>query len=99
MKFISVRDLRTSPAKIWKDLGYEKEIVITNNGRPIALLTPLSEETLEESVKAVRQARAIAAIKSIQASSIKEEKNRITEEEIEREIAETRKSYSKRKLY
>ncbi len=92
MKFISVRDLRTSPAQVWKDLGYEKEIVITNNGRPIALLTPLSEENLEESLKAVRQARAIAAIKNIQAASIKEGRDSVTEEEIEREIAETRKS-------
>jgi antitoxin (DNA-binding transcriptional repressor) of toxin-antitoxin stability system len=95
MKFISVRDLRTTPAQVWKDLDYEKEIVITNNGRPIALLTPLSEENLEESLKAVRQARAIAAIKKIQASSIREGKNKITEEEIEREIAETRKDRSK----
>ena len=87
-----MRDLRTSPAKIWKELGYEKEIVITNNGRPIALLTPLSEENLEESLRALRQARAIAAIKKIQATSIKEGKDRITEGEIESEIAETRKS-------
>lgn len=92
MKFISVRDLRTSPAKVWKDLGYEKEIVITNNGRPIALLTPLSDKNLEESLKALRQARAIAAIKNIQATSVKEGKYRITEEEIEREISEARKS-------
>lgn len=95
MKFITVRDLRTSSAKIWKELSYEKEIVITNNGRPIALMTPLSEENLEESLKAVRQALAISAIKNIQEASIKEGKDRISKEEIESEIAETRKSQSK----
>ena len=92
MKFITVRDLRTSPAKIWKDLPDEKEMIITSNGRPIALLTPLSDDNLEESLKAIRQARAINAVQTLQSKSIKNGKNRITEEEIEREIAKTRKS-------
>ena len=91
MKFITVRDLRTSPAKIWKDLPDEKEMIITNNGRPIALLTPLSDENLEESLKAVRQARAINAVKTLQSESIKNGGNRITEEDIVQEIIETRK--------
>ena len=92
MKFITVRDLRTTPAKIWKELPDEKEIIITNNGRPIALLTPLSDKNLEESLKAIRQARAINAVKNMQRESIKNGRNRITEEQIEREIDETRKS-------
>ena len=91
MKFITVRDLRTSPAKIWKDLPNEKEMIITNNGRPIALLTPLSDENLEDSLKAVRQARAINAVKNLQSESIKNGGNRITEEDIVQEIIETRK--------
>ena len=92
MKFITVRDLRTTPAKIWKELPDEKEMIITNNGRPIALLTPLSDKNLEESLKAIRQARAINAVKNMQRESIKNGRNRITEEQIEREIDETRKS-------
>ena len=92
MKFITVRDLRTTPAKIWKDLPSEQEMVITNNGHPIALLTPLSDENLEESLKAIRQARAINAIKNLQSESLKTGRNRITEEEIEAEIAASRKS-------
>jgi antitoxin (DNA-binding transcriptional repressor) of toxin-antitoxin stability system len=38
MKFITVRDIRSSPAAIWKRLPEEQEMVITNNGKPIALL-------------------------------------------------------------
>jgi len=33
MKFLSVRDLRSQSAKIWKELPAEKEMVITSNGR------------------------------------------------------------------
>ena len=78
MKFITVRDLRTTTAKIWRDLPIEQEMVITNNGHPIALLTPLSDENLEESLKAIRQARAINAIKVLQSESIKSGRNRLS---------------------
>ena len=91
MKFITVRDLRTTPAKIWKELPSEQEIVITNNGHPIALLTPLSDDNLEESLKAVRQARAINAVNKLQSESIKSGRIKITETEINAEIAATRK--------
>ena len=92
MKFISVRDLRTSPAKVWKDLPEEKEMVITNNGRPIALLTPISDENLEETVKTLRQAKAINALKNMQYHSVMNRKNRISSEEIDEEIRDSRKS-------
>jgi hypothetical protein len=41
MKFVSVRDFRASSANIWKTLPEEQEMVIANNGKPIALLTPI----------------------------------------------------------
>ena len=92
MKFITVRDLRTSPARVWKDLPDEKEMVITNNGRPIALLTPISDENLEETIRTLRQARAINAVKNMQQKSVQNGKNSISAEEIEEEIKESRKA-------
>ena len=92
MKFITVRDFRTSPAQIWKQLPEEQEMVITNNGKPIALLTPLSDKNLEETVKAVRKARAINAIKQMQEISIKKGNNKLAAEEIEEEIIKSRKN-------
>lgn len=86
MKFITVRDFRTSPGKIWKQLPIEQEMVITNNGKPIALLTPLSDADLENTVKAVRTARAINAVRQMQEISIKNKNNLLSEEEIQREI-------------
>ncbi len=91
MKFITVRDLRTTPAQIWKELPEEQEMVITNNGRPIALLTPLSDTSLEDTLKAVRKARAINAIQKMQEISIKRGNSGLTDQEIEIEIKETRK--------
>ncbi|MDR2135885.1 MAG: type II toxin-antitoxin system Phd/YefM family antitoxin [Treponema sp.] len=91
MKFVSVRDFGTSSANIWKTLPEEQEMVITNNGKPIALLTPLSDKTLEDTLSAVRRARAINAVKLIQQQSIKNGPDKITLEEINTEIEMSRK--------
>ena len=92
MKFITVRDFRTSPAQIWKQLPDEQEFIITNNGKPIALLTPLNDETLEETINTVRKAKAMNAVQKMQEISIKNGTNTLSEEEVENEIREYRES-------
>jgi len=91
MKFVTVRDFRTKPAKIWKDLPVEQEMVITNNGKPIALLTPLSDENLEDTLKSVRSARAINAVKNMQQISIANQNIKLNDKDINDIISETRK--------
>jgi len=90
MKFITVRDFRTSSANIWKSLPKEQEMVITNNGKPIALLTPLSDRNLEETLSAIRRAKAINAVKTIQQESIKNETDKMTLDEINNEVKMSR---------
>lgn len=95
MRFVTVRDLRSKSAEIWQRLARENEIVITSNGRPIALLTPVSEETLEESLASFRRARAMAAVEALQSRSIAQGTHRITSDEIHREIRAVRKNRSR----
>ena len=90
MKFVTVRDFRTSSARIWKTLPKEQEMIITNNGKPIALLTPLSDRNLEETLSAIRRAKAINAVKMIQQESIKNGTNKMTLNEINNEIKMSR---------
>ena len=91
MKFITVRDLRKTPTQVWKELPEEQEIVITNNGKPIALLTPLSGADLEDTVTAVRRARAIAALKNIRSLAVRKRLSKMTLGEINQEIRHHRK--------
>lgn len=91
MKFITVRDIRTSPAQIWKQLPEEQEMVITNNGRPIALLTPISDQSLEQTLTAVRRARAMAAVQSMQQTARDLGLDAMTENEINEEIRAARR--------
>ena len=91
MKFLSVRDLRGKSAQIWKDLPEEREMVITSNGRPIAILATINESNLEESLAAFRQARAVEAVAALQRRSADQGTDRITMDEVDAEIQAVRK--------
>jgi len=90
MKFLSVRDLRGKSAEIWKELSEAREMIVTSNGRPIAILAAINESNLEESLSAFRQARAVEAVKTLQRRSAEQETDRITTDEINAEIKAVR---------
>ena len=90
MKLLSVRDLKTKSSQVWKDLPDQKEMVITSNGRPIAILSSVNENNLEQVLSAFRQARAIEAVTSMQYESVRKGTDKITIEEINKEIKAVR---------
>lgn len=92
MRFVSVRDLRGRPSQIWRRLAAEKEMVLTSNGRPVAILTAVSGDTVEESLAAIRRARAATALAALQRRSLETGAARLRPREIDAEIrAERRK--------
>jgi len=91
MKFISVRDLRGKSAQVWKELPQEREMIITSNGRPIAIIAAIGDSNLEESLAAFRQARAVEAVASLQRRSVEMGNDKITMDEIDAEIKAVRK--------
>jgi antitoxin (DNA-binding transcriptional repressor) of toxin-antitoxin stability system len=92
MKFLSVRDLRSKSGDVWKGLATEREMVLTSNGRPIAILSAVTEETLEETLTAIRRSRAVAAVSEIQRQSVERGKDAISPAEVEAEIASVRRA-------
>jgi len=91
MRFVSVRDLRSRSAELWRDLPDEREMVITSNGRPVALLVAIDESNFEESLSAFRRARAVEAVARLQRDSTRRGTDVISDEEIEAEIAAARR--------
>ena len=91
MKFISVRDLRLKPGEVWKLAKQEKDLVITSNGRPIAILTGINEESFEEELDIMQRARALKSLDTIHKNSVRKGTHRITDQEIQLEIATVRK--------
>jgi len=91
MKFISVRDLRSKSAQVWKQLPEEREMIITSNGRPIAIIAATKDSDLETSLSAFRQARAVEAVASLQRRSVEMGNDKIPMDEIDAEIKAVRK--------
>ena len=89
MRFISVRDLRNRPGEVWKSLK-EEDLVLTANGRPRGILLSLEDEDLEETLQTLRRARAQTALARMRREAAAEETDRLSREEIEREIRSAR---------
>jgi hypothetical protein len=69
MKFLSTRELRNRPGYVRK-LAQKDDLVLTRNGKPIAILLGVEEDQLEERAGAIRHAKAqLALSSSAQASS------------------------------
>lgn len=89
MNFYTVRDLRTTPKNIWENLAADGEVVITNNGKPTAILLDIADGSFEETLKAVRQAKAMIAFNAMRTRAA--EKGYMSDEDIAAEIAAARK--------
>lgn len=91
MKFVSVRDFRSKSGKVWGDLAREKDLLLTSNGKPIALVSAVSEEDVEESLAALRQVRAMTAVERMQSRSVEKGIDKTSLKEINAEISAVRK--------
>ena len=88
MNFYSVRDLRTDSKRMWENLSAGDEVVITNNGKPSALMIDIPEGGFDEIVQAVRQAKAMIAFNSMRRKASRA--GFMSDEEIEAAIAEAK---------
>ncbi|MCZ0954555.1 MAG: type II toxin-antitoxin system Phd/YefM family antitoxin [Rhodospirillaceae bacterium] len=91
MDFVSVRELRTRSAAVWDALSKEKDLVVTSNGKPIAVLSATTASTLEASLAALRQARAQLAVAAMQERAREIGADRLTLEDINAEIQAVRR--------
>lgn len=90
MDFIAVRDLRVRPGEVWRRLRQERELILTSSGRPFALLVS-AEEDVEETLAAVRQARAQIAVSKMRQSATARGLDTPTDDEIRAEIQASRR--------
>jgi len=91
MQFVTVRDFRGHSKRVWKSLKADKELIITSNGKPLALLSDLGDRDIEEELEVLRRSRAILALKSVQRESAKRGLDKISLDEINKEIEAVRK--------
>lgn len=90
MKMIASREMAARPAAVWKTLENEGAVVITKNGQPEGLFFATSSETWLEDIQDVLFARARRAVSTMRQSAQASGVARMTEAEIEAEIASDR---------
>jgi antitoxin (DNA-binding transcriptional repressor) of toxin-antitoxin stability system len=88
MQFVAHTDLR-SP-KVWSRVQKEKAVV-TNHGKPVALVIPINESNFEEILAQVNQMEGLQVLRDLQAQAKTAGTDRMTLDEINQEIAATRK--------
>ena len=88
MDFLSVREFRLSSRNAWQKLAQEGKLVITNNGKPAALLLDISNEDLEETLVTLQHVKAMRLFNQMR--SMAERRGFLSEKDIEAEIKATR---------
>ena len=88
MQFVAHTDLR-SP-KVWSRVQKEKAVV-TNHGKPVALVIPINESNFEEILAQVNQMEGLQVLRDLQAQAKTAGTDRMTLDEINQEITATRK--------
>jgi antitoxin (DNA-binding transcriptional repressor) of toxin-antitoxin stability system len=95
MNFYTVRDLRTHPREVWEKLSESHEVIITNNGKPSALMIEIDDESLEDVLASLRQSVAMRAVNKLRLASIRSGGTEMTSEDIDAEISKVRKERRK----
>lgn len=67
------------------------EIILTSNGRPVAVIAGVGENDVEETVVALRRVRAQAAVSRPRRTAAERGANKLPATEIEAEIAQVRR--------
>ncbi len=83
---MAVSELKRS-RNLWSRLSASKEVVLTRDGKPGALMVEVSAENLEQVVAALRRALFSQAVSNVRARA---ELDAPTAEDIEREIQAAR---------
>lgn len=91
MDFVTLREFRTQPGKVWKKLAKARELVVTRNGKPFALLTETSPIKLEDDLRALRRAKAETAVASMRRAARERGLAAMTMKKIDAEIRAARK--------
>ncbi|MBI5586083.1 MAG: type II toxin-antitoxin system Phd/YefM family antitoxin [Deltaproteobacteria bacterium] len=90
MQFITVRELSTKPKGVWEKIKKE-EVVITSNGKPVAILSGVTEATLEKTLKIIRRSQGLLALEEMQQQALDRGLDRLTDKDMETEIKAARR--------
>ena len=95
MDFLTVRELRLSSKNVWNRLAKNEKLVITNNGKPTALLLDIRGNDLEETLLSLQHAKDMRLFNRMRATA--ERRGFLSEKEIGDEIQAARASMGRKR--
>ena len=91
MKMITVRELKSKPGSAWLKTAARDDLVLTNNGKPVAIISPANEKNIEERLRQLSRLRATEAVERIQRRSLELGKDKTPSAVINKVIKKVRK--------
>lgn len=85
METLSIRDLRNRPGAVQADLSKKGELLLTSNGRPVALMLPVDGSNLDETLQAIRLARGQLALRMLRRHAREHGVSELSQAEIDAE--------------
>lgn len=86
VKFVTVRELRGRTSELWDELERQRELIVTNNGKPVAILSATDAGSLERSLRNIRRCRAADALSGLQRDAARRGLDQLTMDEVDEEI-------------
>lgn len=92
MEFVSIRDMRTRPGEVWRQLQEQGDLILTSSGHPFALMINITDEDVEELLLALRRTRAQLAATRLRRQAADHGLAHLSADEIEAEIRQSRQA-------
>ena len=96
LNFLSFRDLRTSTSRINNMLSNDGKIIVTNQGKPAAIMLQVDESTLEDTLTLINQLRLSKTINKMRLSAERSGASEMSLDDVNKEIARSREEKHKR---
>jgi prevent-host-death family protein len=89
---ISINDLKKQPIGQWLQSVDKGDLVVTSQGRPVAVLLPIHAESLESTLSVLRSVCAAQSLRALQQAAAANGTCELSGEDIDAEIAAVRQS-------
>ncbi|MCL2443300.1 MAG: hypothetical protein FWD13_07520 [Treponema sp.] len=91
MQFLTIRELSKSPKEALTRLTADKKAVLTNNGKPQALILKIDGDNFEKTLSMLQKLEFMQNLAEMRSVSIKNGNSNMTLDEINAEINAVRK--------
>jgi len=92
MEFISIRDFRNATKDAWIALERDGKLVITNNGKPKAIMLGVNSDNFEDMILSLKRLELAGVIEKLQQQSVENGIDGLSLDEINAEIAAARQN-------